>query len=454
MSGSPSPAPPLPEPATASLVGAFESATAAVILHTSPRHERGILHAIAAIIVVALTFMSVVKLDRVVTATGRIVPVAGSIFVQPYDKAIIREIRVKPGDIVHQGDVLAALDPTFAAADETQLEQKLASASALVARLEAEQADRPYTADTTPYEVLQQSIWRQRQSEYQQSIADFDAQIRSATTAVARAREAADTYRKRAGIATEIEHMKATLEERGWGSKLNLRLATDQRLEAERLLTDNEHQMQQSEHEFDGLKAKRAVFIGKWQDDLATALVTARNDRDAAEQGVVKAHKLRELVDVVAPRDAIVLNVANASTGSVTSDSQQAVEPLFTLVPLDGPVEADVDIDAQDNGFIAIGDPVEIKLDAYKFMRHGTAKGTVETVSEGSFTVSDTKQPRTPYFRARIAITELRLHDVPRNFRLIPGMTLTADVIVGRRSLMSYLVEGALRTGSEAMREP
>jgi hemolysin D len=188
MSGSPSPAPPLPEPATASLVGAFESATAAVILHTSPRHERGILHAIAAIIVVALTFMSVVKLDRVVTATGRIVPVAGSIFVQPYDKAIIREIRVKPGDIVHQGDVLAALDPTFAAADETQLEQKLASASALVARLEAEQADRPYTADTTPYEVLQQSIWRQRQSEYQQSIADFDAQIRSATTAVARAR--------------------------------------------------------------------------------------------------------------------------------------------------------------------------------------------------------------------------------------------------------------------------
>ena len=39
--------------------------------------------------------MSVVKLDRVVTATGRIVPVAGSIFVQPYDKAIIREIRVQ-----------------------------------------------------------------------------------------------------------------------------------------------------------------------------------------------------------------------------------------------------------------------------------------------------------------------------------------------------------------------
>jgi hemolysin D len=447
-------APRRPEQAAASVVGAFESATAAVILHTSPRRERGILHAVAAIIVVALAFMSVVKLDRVVSATGRIEPVEGSIFVQPYDKAIIREIRVKPGDIVRQGDVLASLDPTFAAADENQLEQKLASAAALAARLEAEQADQPYVANNNPYETLQQSIWHQRQSEYQQSIADFDAQIRSTTTAVARAGEAAEAYRKRAGIATDIERMSATLEEHGWGSKLKTHMATDQRLEAQRLLTDNEHQMQQSEHDLEALKAKRAVFIGKWQDDLTTALVAARNDRDAAEQGLVKAHKLRELVDVVAPRDAIVLKIANASTGSVTSDSQQAAEPLFTLVPLDGPVEADVDVDAQDNGFIDAGDPVEIKLEAYKFMRHGTARGKVVTISEGSFTVGENQQPRSPYFRARIAITELHLHDVPENFRLIPGMTLTADIIVGRRSLISYLVEGALRTGSEAMREP
>jgi HlyD family type I secretion membrane fusion protein len=454
MSASPSRASRLPEPAAVALVGAFESATAAVILHASPRRERSILHAVAAIIVVALAFISVVKLDRVVTATGRIEPVEGNIFVQPYDKAIIREIRVKPGDIVHQGDVLASLDPTFAAADEIQLDQKLASTSALVVRLEAEQADRPYVADNNPYETLQRSIWRQRQSEYQQSIADFDAQIRSATTAVARAQEGAEAYGKRAGIAVDIERMNATLEEHGWGSKLKTRMATDQRLEAQRLLTDNEHQIKQSQHDLDALKAKQAVFIGKWQDDLATALVTARNDRDAAEQGVVKAHKLRELVDVMAPRDAVVLKIANASTGSVTSDGQQAAEPLFTLVPLDGPVEADVEIDAQDNGFIAAGDPVEIKLEAYKFMRHGTTKGKVKTVSEGSFTVSDTQQPRAPYFRARIAITELHLHDVPQNFRLIPGMTLTADIIVGRRSLMSYLVEGALRTSSEAMREP
>ena len=48
----------------------------------------------------------------------------------------------------------------------------------------------------------------------------------------------------------------------------------------------------------------------------------------------------------------------------------------------------------------------------------------------------------------------MQLHDVPTAFRLIPGMTLAADVKVGKRTILSYLVEGALRTGSEAMREP
>ena len=74
--------------------------------------------------------------------------------------------------------------------------------------------------------------------------------------------------------------------------------------------------------------------------------------------------------------------------------------------------------------------------------------------SEGSFTTDDNNQPVAPYFKVRVAIKEVHLRNVPADFRLIPGMTLTGDVLVGRRTILSYLVEGGLRTGSEAMREP
>jgi multidrug efflux pump subunit AcrA (membrane-fusion protein) len=87
-------------------------------------------------------------------------------------------------------------------------------------------------------------------------------------------------------------------------------------------------------------------------------------------------------------------------------------------------------------------------------MHHGTAKGVIKTISEGSFTTDDNNAVVAPYFRVRVVIKEVHLRNVPADFRLIPGMTLSGDILVGKRTMLSYLVEGGLRTGSEAMREP
>jgi multidrug efflux pump subunit AcrA (membrane-fusion protein) len=148
--------------------------------------------------------------------------------------------------------------------------------------------------------------------------------------------------------------------------------------------------------------------------------------------------------------------VGKVSSGSVAGSGTQGVgqDPLFTLVPLDAPVEADVNVSARDIGFIKIGDPVQLKLDAYRFVRHGTAKGVIKTISEGSFTTDDNNTPVEPYFKVRVTVKEVHLRNVPPDFRLIPGMTLAGDIMVGRRTILSYLVEGGMRTGSEAMREP
>ena len=78
------------------------------------------------------------------------------------------------------------------------------------------------------------------------------------------------------------------------------------------------------------------------------------------------------------------------SAPSAEGDAQ----PLFTLVPLGGRLEAEVKIEAKDIGFIQLGDPVEVKLDAYAFIQHGTAKGEIKTISEGSFTDGDNQLMR------------------------------------------------------------
>ena len=367
-------------------ISAFESETQAIFVRTTPYSEHAILHVIVGMIVLSLVLMSVVNLDRVVTATGQLVPTRGTLFVQPLDRAIVKQIAVHTGDVVKKGQVLAYLDPTFAEADVNQFQVHLAAAAAAVARLEAELAGRPYKGGTTPPEMLQTSIWHQRQSEYQQMVADYDARIHSTEAAITKAQQDVAQYSKRLGYARKNEDMELELFHNGNGSQLKVLQAQDTRAETERLLNESQNTLNGSRHDLDSLKAQREQAIGKWQDDTGTQLVTARDDFSQTQQSLAKANKTNELITLTAPEDSVVLDIGNASVGTVIDANSAVMKPLFTLMPIDGPIEAEVQVESQDIGFIKVGDPVRVKLDAYPFMRHGTAEGHVTTISEGSFT--------------------------------------------------------------------
>ncbi len=440
------------------VVGAFESDTAAVFVRTAPANEHIILYVLAAMLLVTMVLSAIVKLDRVVSSTGRIVPAGGFLYVSPFDSGIVRQVTVRPGQVVKKGQVLATLDPTFTRADVLQLQQKLASDMASTARLESELSGRPYKFEASdPYQALQGGIWQKRQAEYRSNLADFDARIHSTEAQVQQYATDARQYEGRLKLAGNVEKLYEPLLEKGYVSKLQSMQATDERTEMSRLLSDAQNQMSSLRQTLASVKAQREAYIQKWHSDTGSELVSIRNDLDTTRQNLEKAKKLSELSTLNAPADAVVLNVGKVSAGSVvaTGASQsQAQDPLFTLVPLDAIVEADVNVRAEDIGFIKVGDLVRLKLDAFRFMQHGTATGVIKAISEGSFTTDENNVPTEPYFRVRVKIQQVHLRNVPANFRLIPGMTLVGDIMVGHRTILSYLVEGAMRTGSEAMREP
>jgi HlyD family type I secretion membrane fusion protein len=437
------------------VIGAFESDTLDVIRRTTPKDIHIVVHAIAVMIVSTVLLMCVVKLDRVVTSTGRVLPAGGSLFVQPLEKSIVSAILVRPGDVVKKGQILARLDPTFATADFKQLGDKLESGKALVARLQAEQDGGVYTASdpNNASQLLQQSLWRQRQAEYRQSVADFDARINSDRSMALKAHQDLASDQKHLSLTTEMSDMQQELAKKGWGSKALMITADESRVQAARQLEESRNSEAQAGHELTALQAQKQAYISKWRNEVTTNLVQARNDTTQVEQEFNKASRVHDLSQLLAPADAVVLSVGNASVGSVIDPvtSQQA---LFTLTPIEGALEADVRVDARDVGFIRPGDHVTLKLDAFQFTSHGTAKGVVKSISAGSFTQSDEGQQVPPFFKVRVAITEAHLRNVPKDFRLVPGMTLSGDIVIGGRTIMAYLLGGALRTGSEAMREP
>jgi hemolysin D len=440
------------------LVSAFESESMDLIARSTPRAQRPVLYIVMTMLVLAVVLCAFVKLDRVVVGRGTVQPVDGQIYVSPLNAGVVRSVLVKVGDRVVKGQPLAELDPTLTRADVAQLQQRLDSDAAQVERLDAEHSDRPYEpASPNPFAAVQREIWLQRQSELRSSLANFDAQIASAVALLTQHRRDAEQYKKRLDLAADVLHMYEPLVKRGYVSRQQYLGARDSHEEMSRLYSEAQNQITAQAEIVESVRAQKAGFVQKWRSDAGAQLVTTRDDYNATRENLQKAQKLLDMSVLTSPAEAIVVKVGKISTGSVAQTTNfsdpSSAGALFTLAPVDAALEAQVRVPAQDVGFIRVGDRVNLKVDAYSFVRHGLAHGTVKSISEASFTTDENNQPVPTYFKVVVAITEVKLRGVPDDFRLIPGMTVSGDVLVGSRTILSYLTEGAMRTGSEAMRE-
>ena len=125
--------------------------------------------------------------------------------------------------------------------------------------------------------------------------------------------------------------------------------ASDSRTEMMRLLADAKQQVDSTSQTMSALKAQREAFVQKWHSDVGAQLVTDSNDLDATRQLAQKAQKLRDLVSLDSPEDAIVVKVGKLSPGSVyngggTDATSPGTDPLFTLMPVNAPLFADLAI--------------------------------------------------------------------------------------------------------------
>jgi HlyD family secretion protein len=444
-------------PSAIGIIRQFQSEAEAITDAPQPRWARLTVFTLAGLFMSLIAIMCLTKIDRVVTSIGgKLVSTERINVYQSLDPSIIKSIEVHEGDEVQEGNVLATLDPTFAAADVKQLKQQVASLRAQIARDEAQLNDRPLVLpqetdpDALKSAVVQKDFYNQQVAQYKAQLRSFDAKIRQTQATIAKYQADASRYQEREQIAKKIEDMRTILAESGSGSRLNLLISQDQRLEMFRTLELDHSNLVEAEHTLASLTADREAFIQQWAAQLSQDLVTARNNLDTAQASLEKAMRHHDLVQLTASEPSVVLTVAKLSVGSVL----KAGDTLFTLMPINAPVEAEIRIASRDVGFVRPGDRCVLKIEAFNYMEHGTAEGSIRWISDNAFTADDNGQPVDAYYKARCGVDAMHFVDVPAKFRLIPGMTLQADVNVGKRSVAMYLLGGFLRGFGEAMREP
>ena len=430
----------------------FQSEASRVDQQRPPALLRGTLYALILTIATAIGWASYAKVDRIVVAPGKLVTTAATIVVQPLEISQIRSLEVKVGETVHKGQALATLDPTFSEADVSQLRDRVASLAAEVERLECELDGRAYAPTAADRESkLQAMIWRRTMEDYQAKLDSFDQDIRHVAAQITTRATDRNALALRLAVARDLESMREKLYAQKYDSRVNYLDAKSQRMEIERSMQLALNERLEFEQQLKGVQADKAAYVAEFRQKAGEELLQTRRDFDYAQKELDKAERRNAITVLASPADAIVLEVAERSIGSVVKEA----EPLYTLVPLDSPLEAEVTVEGRDVGQVSAGEPVRLKLEAWPFQKYGTLSGQVRTVSEDSFMPDPQKGlQQTPYYKARVLVTSTKLRDVPAGFRLIPGMAVTAEIKAGQRTVLSYFLYPLLRGLDESIREP
>jgi hemolysin D len=438
----------------------YESPTAALLAMPVKLAARSMLWTVISLLAACATAAALIPIDMVVTASGRVVALQPTVVVQPLETAIVRAINVREGQVVRAGEVLARLDPTFSAADAGALDAQVRSFQAEVDRLNAEASNTPYRPSTSDSAAaVQAAMYGQRQALYRSQLESYTQKINSLQAQLTRSQGDIKAFTERLEIAADIEARRKELERLQVGSLMNRLVAQDQRVEMQRNLSDATSSAERASRDLQQMMAEREAFEQQWKAQLSQELHERSRSLNDAQENLRKASLRHQLVELRADQDAVVLTVAKVSVGSVMQSGDQ----FITLVPLASPLEVEARVAGSDAGYVHEGEKVTVKFDTFPYVQYGVADGSVRTVSADSFigaeetqrsAISSLSQQAPAFYKARIAIGEIKMHDVPGGFQLKPGMPVTADIKVGRRNILTYLFARVLPIGLEGMREP
>jgi HlyD family secretion protein len=446
-----------PRPIPKSLIE-FQPDAVEIEKRSVPGGARWTLYTVAALIASAIAWACWAKVDRIVVAQGTLVTLEPPIVIQPLASSVIRDIRVRFGDVVRRNDVLAILDSTLSEADVAKLQSRTESLAAAIARLTAErdgvEFDLASNAESVPWR-LEARVFQDRANEFAAKKETIDAERRKLVVQQSNNQGEIASWKERLEILEQFYDKIEQLQKKGSESQLELWKADIDRLDAKRSLEKAENDREQLIKDLELNARRREEFEAEWRSKISTDLLAASRERDELVEEMTKARRLNELVELRVPDDLpseayVVLEVADRSPGSAPKPG----ESLFKLVPVNAQLEAEVEIPARDIGLVKPGNDSRIKLAAFPYQKHGTLAGEIVTISEGSFQKGEPPATATLY-RSRIQLgSTAGLKNMPAQYRLLPGMEVSVEIRVGERRVIEYFVYPILRNLDSSIREP
>tara|TARA_B100001094_G_C18163494_1_gene790677 strand:- start:241 stop:1620 length:1380 start_codon:yes stop_codon:yes gene_type:complete len=407
--------------------------------------------ALLSLLVLALIWSIVGKIDIHASAEGKVMVSSHSKIIQALEQGEVQAIFVEDGQSVKQGDVLIQLNPVGVNADSQRLSEQLTYYMLEKARMQALLSDAPLQKFVAPKGIQAQQIVDTQahlKSEYSSFLAELQRLTEEEKVTVAEAQAKQEEIQ---ALYLLRDNIQKRLQSRQKLAQSEL-IAQDELLQQERELLDVERQIKVNRAARKVLQRKaisvaqqKVTFKAKQDLDWRQKLTQLDVNIKQTQQDLVKAKEHQRVQSLRAPVDGVVQQLVVHTLGGVV----QPAQALMVIVPEQAELEAQVNILNKDIGFVMAGQTVEIKIDSFPFTKYGTVPGEVLYVSRDA--VEDEKLG--PVFPARVRLKHHAILVDQTWVNLNAGMSLRAEIQTGTRRVIEYLLSPLQQYQAEALRE-
>jgi HlyD family secretion protein len=418
---------------------------------------RTVLYSLLALLSMILIWACVGRLDMVAIAQGKLVPQSFLKIVQPAESGVVREILVREGEEVSVGQVLVRMDTRLSDADGRALFAELLRKRLQLRRIESELAGAPlirHADDPVDLYVQTDAQLQARRRAHADALGAEQATLLKAQHDLNSAIEIREKLQKTLPIYKDQAEAWNRLANEGYAGRL---LALDR----QRTYMENEQELRAQSQNVASLGAlvtqseKRIAQISSnYRQQLQNERIETAAIHHRLQQDWDKQQHRHSLLELKAPQAGIVKDLATHTPGTVVAPGTI----LLTLVPHDEPLVAEVWVGNADAGFVQTDQKARIKIAAYPFQKYGLLDGTVRQVSADAQVRSDrgnsdSRSVQDAAYRALIALTSSHLESRGRQLRLVPGMQVSAEIHLGTRTVLEYLLSPVQVVAHDAGRE-
>jgi HlyD family secretion protein len=417
---------------------------------------RAILYLLGTLLVALTAWSMIGRLNIIAVASGKLVPQTYVKVVQPASAGIIKEILVREGDAVKAGQVLARLDPGMSEVDARQVGDQLQIARLSQRRIDAELAGIEPTAQAGDVPELFAQMLAQYRARRQAQTDAIDAQramLGKAEQDLRAALEMQSKLKQTLPIYQDQENAWQQLQKEGFAGRLLAEERRRMRIEAQQELKAQAHAIEGYRATITQSRKRMEQLDSNYRQALYSERVDTTAQAEKLEQDQRKQLLRRDLLELRAPQDGTVKDLATHTEGAVLTPGSV----LLTIVPANEPLRAEVWVTNLDRGFVHPGQVVKVKVAPYPFQKYGMVEGVVTTVgadvTEQPNENNDQKAPPSHRFRSLVELKSQYLDANGVHHPLTPGMQVDAEIKLGDRTVLEYVLSPVRKAFHEAAHE-